>query len=194
MDEVTTEEQDHIDRIVDCIDLNEQKYTELLRLIGKMSVRFNILEQNFKYCLILLRKDQPLRVAQKKVLAITNVKTLFKKVCYHFIAKTSDQALREEFKKIFDEANAIRIERNLMLHSIWLWTVNAEKPFLRMKEDEADAEIDFDVPTVQRIIERAEACSSQAYKFFCNNVVGYREIESKLFYSPKVYPTSVNDV
>ena len=59
------------------------------------------------------------------------------------------KAQKVAFGPIFQEADALRKERNLMLHSVWFPTSNQEKTFVRVKEDERDPEIDFDVATVE---------------------------------------------
>jgi hypothetical protein len=170
-----------VDHIYEVTRSNEKQFDDqLLRLIGKMSVTFNTLEQDFRYLLILLRDDLPLHEAREKALKIKHVETLLKNARSCFLAKISDPDLQKEFGAIYDEADAVRKQRNLMLHSVWLSSSNSEKPFIRVKEDDKDAVVDFDVPTVERIIKRAAKCSSRAFFFFRDNVAGYLELPAKL--------------
>jgi hypothetical protein len=53
-----------------------------------------------------------------------------------------------------------------MLHSVWLTTSDPEKPFVRVKEDEDEPEIDFDVPTMEKLVDRMVGCKTRAYNFF----------------------------
>jgi hypothetical protein len=74
-----------IDKVIDDARLNEEKFDDhLLRLIGKMSVKFNTLEKDFKYLLIFLRDDLPLHEARKQALEIKNAGKLLKEVCCRF--------------------------------------------------------------------------------------------------------------
>jgi hypothetical protein len=71
-----------------------------------LSFKFNTLERDFKYLLILLRDDLPWHEARKQALEIKNAGKLLKEVCCHFRAKFPDPDLQKEFGEIYDEANA----------------------------------------------------------------------------------------
>jgi hypothetical protein len=146
-----------------------------------MSVEFNVLERDFKYLLMLLRDDLPLGEAQKTALKIKTFADLLKEVEQRFDLKFSDPSLIQEFSEIVHEADDLRKERNLMLHSVWLTTSDPEKPFVRVKEDEDEPEIDFDVPTVEKLVDRMIACKTRAYDLFCDKLPGYPEIVPRLF-------------
>jgi hypothetical protein len=166
-----------INEIIDDTRANEEKFDDhLLRSIGKMSVKFNTLERDFKCLLILLLDDSTSRETRKKVMKMKGTKQLLNDVCCHFRSEFPDPALQKEFGEIYDEANAVREQRNLMLHSVWLSSSNSEKPFIRVKDDETEPEVYFDIPKVESIIARAEECSSRALSFFCDKVPGYLEL------------------
>jgi hypothetical protein len=74
----------------------------------------------------------------------------------------STRALTGKFEEIIEEADDLRQQRNLMLHSIWLPTSDPEQPFVRVKEDECDPEIDFDVQTVERLVDRMTQCGNSS--------------------------------
>jgi hypothetical protein len=58
-------------RVLATLEANKLQFNEqLLRLLGLMSVEFNVLERDFKYLLMLLRDDLPLGEAQKTALKI----------------------------------------------------------------------------------------------------------------------------
>jgi hypothetical protein len=91
------------------------------------------------------------------------------------------KAQKVAFGAIFQEADALRKERNLMLHSVSLPRSNQEKPFVRVKEDEREPEIDFDVATIEQLVNRMSACNRRTYGFFCDEIPGPRELPSRLF-------------
>jgi hypothetical protein len=146
-----------------------------------MSVEFDIVESNFKYLLILLRDDLPLADARKFALKCKTFAAVLGTVQKRISKKVSDPELIREFGKIMVEADALREERNLMLHSIWVATADPEKPLLRMKEDESDPEVDFDVQTVQQLVDRMIKFRDRAYAFFCRAIVGYAELPATLY-------------
>ena len=158
---------------------------ELLRLLGLMSVEFNIVERDFKYLLILLQDDQPLFEARKFALSHKRFVDLLRVVKERFKAKFSDPTLIRDFEQIIQEADALRKERNLMLHSIWLPTSDPENPFVRMKEDERDPEIDFDVQTVKKLVDSMIECRNRAYDFFCEAISGYAQLPARLYDSTR---------
>ena len=53
----------------------------------------------------------------------------------------------------------------VQLHSIWLPTSDPEQPFVRVKEDECDPEIDFDVQTVEKLVDRMTQCGIEPTTF-----------------------------
>jgi hypothetical protein len=151
-----------------------------------MSVEFNRLERDFKYLLIaLFRDDLPLSDALKLALKFKSFADVLCEVRKRFSSKVSDPAFTRKFEKIMDEADALREERNLMLHSIWLATSDPEKPFVRVKEDERDPEIYFDVPTVENLVDRMIECRNRAYDFFCETIAGYAELPATLYDSKR---------
>jgi hypothetical protein len=95
---------------------------ELLPLLGLMSIEFNLMEGDFKYLLIILRDDLPLSEARKAALAFRNVSALLREVEKRFPKKFSDPVIIGEFEAIAKEADELRIERNLMIHSVWYET------------------------------------------------------------------------
>jgi hypothetical protein len=153
---------------------------ELLPLLGLMSIEFNLMEGDFKYLLILLREDLPLPKARKAALAFRKFSALLREVEKRFPKKFSDPTIIGEFKAIAREADELRVERNRMLHSVWLTTSDPEKPFVRLKEDEREPEIDFDVPTVEKLVDRMTKPRRRAYDCFCENVPGFRELPALL--------------
>jgi hypothetical protein len=153
---------------------------ELLPLLGLMSIEFNLMEGDFKYLLIILRDDLPLSEARKAALAFRNVSALLREVEKRFPKKFSDPVIIGEFEAIAKEADELRIERNLMIHSVWYETSDPEKPFVRIKEDEKDSEVDFDVPTVEKLVDRMNKFRNRAYDFFCENVPGFSELPATL--------------
>lgn len=169
-------------QIFDTVEANKRTLdVKLFRLLGLMSVEFNILERDFKYLLILLRDDLPLSDARKFALRVNRFVEVLREVRDRFSTKVSDPTLIGEFEKIIHEAYALRNQRKLMLHSIWLPTSDREKPFVRFKEDERDPEIDFDVQTVERLVDRMINFRNRAYGFFCKTIPGYSELPSTLY-------------
>ena len=79
----------------------------------------------------------------------------------------------------------MRDERNLMMHSIWLPTSDPEKPLVRVKEDERDPEIYFDVPKVEKLVDRMIDCRNRAYDFFDETFPGYGVLPAKLYDSKR---------
>jgi hypothetical protein len=184
------ETQARIDRILGQIfeNVEANKRTldlELFRLLGLMSVEFNILERDFKYLLILLRDDLPLSDARKFALNLNRFVDVLREVRGRFNIKVSDPALVREFERIDHEADALRNERNLMLHSIWIATSDTEKPFVRVKEDERDPEIYFNVPKVEKLVDQMIECRNRAYEFFCETIRGYAELPATLYDSKR---------
>jgi hypothetical protein len=158
---------------------------KLLGLIGLMCVRFNLLERDFKFSLSILRRDHlPLRRAYAEVLKIQRFKSLLEEVRKIFSARFSDPIALGEFEQLIQEADDLRRERNLMLHSVWRSTSDPEKPFVREKHDEDQTEVDFDIPTVQRLVNRLGECRKRTWKFFNEQIPGYASLEEELWYSP----------
>lgn len=155
---------------------------QLLRLIGLMCVRFNLLERDFKFLLSILRRDQlPLRRAYAEALKIQRFKPLLEKVRKIFSARFSDPMVLQEFAQLIQQADDLRDERNLMLHSVWRSTSDPEKPFVREKHDEDETEADFDLPTVQRLVDRLGECRKRAWQFFNKQIPGYAKLEEELW-------------
>ena len=174
-------------RVLATLQANKLQFDDqLLRLLGLMFVEFNALERDFKYLLMLLRDDLPLGEAQKTALKIKTFAELLKEVKPRFHQKFSDPSLIEEFTEIVHEADDLRKERNLMLHSVWHTTSDPEKPFVRVKEDEDEPELDFDFPTVKKLVDRMIGCKTRAYNFFCDKLPGYPEIVPRLYDSKEV--------
>jgi len=139
-----------LDQVFATIETNKAKLrNELLPLLGLMSVEFNRMEGDFKCLLILLLNEPSLPQARKVALEFKSFDKLLKKVKKLFPAKFSDPAIVKEFREIAKEANALRKERNLMIHSVWHPISDPEIPFVRIKEDEKEPEVDFDVPNDQ---------------------------------------------
>ena len=66
-----------LDQIFDTVEANKRMLDDkLLRLIGLMSVQFNILERDFKYLLICLRDDLPVTDARKTAFKFKNFSEL----------------------------------------------------------------------------------------------------------------------
>ena len=169
-------------QIFETVEANKQVLdVKLLRLLGLMSVEFNILERDFKYLLILLLDDIPLSEARKSALSHKKFADVLREVRKRFKTKVSETGLVREFERIDHEADALRIERNLMLHSIWIATSDSENPFVRMKEDERDPEMYFDVRTVENLVDRMIECRNRAYDFFCKTISGYVELPATLY-------------
>jgi hypothetical protein len=169
-------------QIFETVEANKQVLdVKLLRLLGLMSVEFNILERDFKYLLILLLDDIPLSDARKSALSHKKFADVLREVRKRFKTKVSETGLLREFERIDHEADALRIERNLMLHSIWIATSDFENPFVRMKEDERDPEMYFDVRTVEKLVDRMIECRNRAYNFFCKTISGYTELPATLY-------------
>jgi hypothetical protein len=184
------ETQARIDRfpgqIFETVEANERTLdVELLRLLGLMSLEFNKLERDFKYLLILLRDDLSLTDARKFALKFKNFSELLCEVRKRFSRKFSDPKITEKFETIMVEADALREERNLMLHSIWLPTSDPEKSLVRVKEDERDPEIYFDVPKVEKLVDRMIDCRNRAYDFFCETISRYAELPATLYDSKR---------
>jgi hypothetical protein len=154
--------------------------TELLPLIGMMSIEFNRLEGDFKYLLILLRDDLPLPLARKTALKIKNFKQLLSEVEEWFPKKITDPAIVEQFQAIAAEVEELAKERNLMIHSVWIASSDPDKPFVRLKEDETDPEVYFDVPTVEKLVERLTEFRNRAYDFFCDEIPGFARLPATL--------------
>jgi hypothetical protein len=89
--------------------------------------------------------------------------------------------LKLDFRKYWEKPNIYGANEILMLHSVWLTTSDPEMPFVRVKEDEDEPEIDFDVKTVEKLVDRLGACCNRAYTFFCDNVPGYGDLPPKLY-------------
>ena len=159
---------------------------ELLPLLGLLSIEFNKMEGDFKYLLILLRDDLPLPEARKDALAYRNFSRLLAEVEKLLPEKFSDPAIIEEFATIAKEADELRVERNLMIHSVWHATSDPEMPFVRIKEDEKDPEVDFDVPAVEKLVDRMNKFRNRAYGFFCKNVPGFSELPATLHDSKRL--------
>jgi hypothetical protein len=161
---------------------NQEKFDlELLRLLGLLCVQFNFIEADFKYLLIVLREDDlPLREARKFALKVKWFSQLLDEVKKRFPKKFPDPAIVKEFKEIVQEADRLREERNLMLHSVWHTTSDAKRPFVRIKEDADDPEVDFDIPTVEKLVDRMIELRDHAFDFFCNNVPGYDNLLARL--------------
>jgi hypothetical protein len=158
---------------------------QLLRLIGLLCVRFNLLERDLKFSLSILRRDElPLRRAYAEVLKIQRFKPLLDEVKKLFRTKFSDPMVIEEFERLIQDADDLREQRNLMLHSVWRSTSEPEKPFVREKHDEHETEVDFDIPTVQRLVDRLGECRKRTWKFFNEQIPGYAGLEEELWYSP----------
>jgi hypothetical protein len=186
MPDESPEVQAQIDRLFEAVfqtlEANEKKFDDaLLRLIGKLCVRFNRLERDLKYLLTVLRDDLPLREAYKSALKVQSFYALLKQIQETFSAKFSGASFDSGFQEIMKEAEYLRVQRNLMLHSVWLATTDPEKPFVRVKEDEQEPEIDFDIKTVEELVDRMGECCNRAYAFLVDNVPGYGELPSKLF-------------
>jgi hypothetical protein len=104
-------------------------------------------------------------------LKFRDFKTSLKEVEDRFPKKFSDLVIIEEFAPIAKEADELPKERNLMLHSVWLTSSDPDKTFVRLKGDEDEPEIDFDVPTVERSVDcitefAVEPATSSAPRFF----------------------------
>jgi len=186
MPDESPEVQAQIDRLFEgvfqTLEANEKKYDdELLRLLGKLCVRFNRLERDLKYLLTVLRDDLPLPEAYNNSLKIKSLYSLLEEIQKAFSAKFSGASFDAGFQEIMREADYLRIQRNLMLHSVWLATTDPEKPFVRVKEDEKDQEVDFDVKTVEELVDRMGECGNRAYTFFVDNVPDYEDLPPKLF-------------
>jgi hypothetical protein len=154
---------------------------EVLRLLGLLCVQFNFVEGDFKYLLILLRDDLPLPEARKAAFKFKNFKPLLTEVKERFPSRFPDPAIVKAFEEIVQEADWLRKERNLMLHSVWLPTSDQERPFVRIKEDEKEPEVDFDVPTIEKLVDRMIEFRNRAYDFFCEQVPGFAELPAILY-------------
>ena len=178
--------QARIDRVLEQVfaaaEKNREKFDlELLPLLGLLCVQFNFIEGDFKYLLIVLRDDLPLLEARMVALKIKWFRQLLGEVEERFPTKFSDPTIVEEFEAIVQEADLLREERNLMIHSVWHTTSDPDKPFVRIKEDEKDAEVDFDVPTVEKLVDRMIEFHNRAFDFFCNKVPGYDNLPARLY-------------
>jgi hypothetical protein len=72
---------------------------ELLRLLGLMSIEFNILERDFKYLLIVLH-DLPLREARRRTLKLKIFAQVLCEIRKRLSTKISDSALSQQFEQI----------------------------------------------------------------------------------------------
>jgi hypothetical protein len=167
------------------LEQNERLFNEkFLSLIGLMSVRFNLLERDLKISLAILRRDQAtLRRAYHDALKNQRLQPLIEKIKGVFEAKISEPAARKAFSEILQEADALRKERNLILHSVWRPTSDPEKPFVREKHDEHEKEVDFDLRTVQRLADDVNECRKRMWKFFNEQIPDYAELEEELLCS-----------
>jgi hypothetical protein len=77
---------------------------KILRLIGLMSVQFNILERDFKYLLICLRDDLPVTDARKTAFKFKN----FSELLCEARKRLSSRALTGKYEEIIDEADDLR--------------------------------------------------------------------------------------
>jgi len=108
----------------------------------------------------------PLREAYRNALKVKHFKDLLNEIQKTFSTKFSGASFETEFREIMGETECLRVQRNLMLHSVWLATSDPEKPFVRVKEDEKETEIDFDVETVEKLVDRMGECCNRALRFF----------------------------
>lgn len=101
------------ERVFRTLEANEKKFDdELLRLLGKLCVRFNKLEQDLKYLLTVLRDDLPLRQAYRNALKIRRPQFLLQEIQKAFSAKFSGASFEAEFQEILGEAEYLRGQRN----------------------------------------------------------------------------------
>jgi hypothetical protein len=68
-----------------------------------------------------------------------------------------------------------------MIHSVWHPISDPEIPFVRIKEDEKEPEVDFDVPTIKKLVDRMIEFRTRAYDFFCNQIPGFAELPATLY-------------
>jgi hypothetical protein len=59
--------------------------------------------------------------------------------------------------------------------------LSSEEHTCSCEEDEREPEIDFDVASVEQLVNRMIACNRRTYAFFCDEIPGYRELPSRLF-------------
>jgi hypothetical protein len=64
-------------------------------------------------------------------------------------------------------------------------TSDPEKPFVRVKEDERDPETYFDVPKIEKLVDRMIDCRNRVYGFFCETFPEYAELPAKLYDSKR---------
>ncbi len=174
--------QARIDRVFEQVFATAEKNREtfdleLLRLLGLLCVQFNFIEGDFKYLLVVL----PLLEARKVALKFKRFYDLLEEVKKRFPTRFPDPAIVKEFEEIVQEADRLREERNSMIHSVWYPTSDQERPFVRIKEDEEEPEVDFDVPTVDKLVDGMIEFRNRAFDFFCDNVPGYDNLPARLY-------------
>jgi hypothetical protein len=101
---------------------------ELLPFLGRISVDFNQIETDLKVFLILLTRNiLGFKPATAEALEMRNAQVRLDKVWKHFKRLHLDPAranptLVTEFWEIKQKINALRMERNQVLHSVWFVT------------------------------------------------------------------------
>jgi hypothetical protein len=72
-----------------------------------------------------------------------------------------------------------------MLHSIWLPTSEPERPFVRVKEDEEDPELHFDISALKKLVDHVIEFRYRADGFFIGTIPGYSELPATLYDSTR---------